>query len=806
MGSRPPLQGYNHNIPYKNRIYHVQTEDSGVERPVVSTHMFHEGLILTSERFEYHELLDLDNWLPKVKRKMKDQHKRVMKALIHGDLDRQIVDLLGKLDPDDEDEAMVLDGAVLAEEPAAEAAPAPDEAEAPSGEAPEEPAPEEPAAEDALPEVDEVGAVVISEEPPEELAAPEEPEPLLEEPDLGEFLPPEPEEEEPEAAPDGDEFVPPMAEPEEPQEEELFPTAPEPEEATTEPLGIPDLLTSTIQDSGPADDSMLEEPAELGGGLQRPPMTEIPVEFIRPPTAEERPAAAEEPPEEQWVEAGDEFIPPASVELSAEARSDLAAAEPSDEVLVEDDMEPVQLMSMEQDEGAPPFSMDSLAPPDFDATTLVDAEPSPDKHRVSDRRKFQHSITGELDVESGEQPEAEPTRMRRPSVEVDQSLPSIRYSETAELPLENQDATGETMLRSAETAELPVRGPDGELVPDMDEMIARYRAGENASRDTQAMPIMEDEQPWEVDDTDPVGPDLELDDEESGDDGGVFEFVFGDDEGSAEYRAVPAPRKKSPRPIKPRPTGPFMPESARPSQPLNPLRPTAGMHRRVAPARPQRPRADAPPVARASEPAKARTRPRTMPPAMVTRPPAATPLPEPKKRTQKYKTRPSGVFPLVGGTARRFTPTGTEAARSHKDTGPLRRRPSSLLRYTAPTRSHGKVDASSQDPRITQGRQQAVTGPRAPTRARGVKVTTRALEAGSKPAPRSASTSVVVSRPIIVGKAPPKPKSQTQGSYSYVKESEEGAPVEIEGAVDGKQDGEDRGLDEVILAYLEENE
>lgn len=770
MGSRPPLQGYNHNIPYKNRIYHVQTEDSGVERPVVSTHMFHEGLILSSERFEYHELLDLDNWVPKVKRKMKDQHKRVMKALIHGDMDQHIVDLLRTLDPDVEEEPVVLDGAVLTEEPAAEAAPAPDDAE------------------------------------PE----PEEAAPALEEPNLAEFLPPEPPPRSAEAEQDA-EFIPPLAEPEEVEVAEFIPPLAEPEEAATEPLEIPEHLAATIRDSGPPEEEpMLVEPTDLGGGLQRPSLTEIPVELIRPPTAEElppdeQPEVIEDVPEEQWVETPDEFVPPASVELSAEAQSDLAAVEPSDERVVDDDMEPVQLMSMDEAAGTtPPFSMDSLALPDFEAATMVDVEPSNEKRRVSDRRKFQHSITGEVDVDTGEHTSTEPQRSR-PSVEVDQSLPSIRYAETAELPMQEREAVdGQAVLRSAETAELPVRGAGGELVPDMDDMIAQYRSGEYAPRDTQTMPVMEEE--WEVgDDTEPTGADLEVEeeDEDEGDEG-VFEFVFGDDEASAEYRAVPSSRMAPPEPIKPRPTGPFMPEPARPSQPLNPLRPTAGMHRRVAPLRPQRPRVDVQPIARPPEPAKTKPRGRTMPPALVTRPPAPRPQPEPKKQTQKYKTRPSGVFPLVGGTARRFTPGGgTEAAKGPGDAGPLRRRPSSLLRYTAPTRSHGKAEGGSQDPRITQGRPQAVTGPRAPTRARGAKVTTRPLEAGKKGMERSAS--VVVSRPIIVGKAPPKPKKQTQvvGSYSYVKESEETAPV---GPARTKKETEDRGLDEVILAYLEENE
>ena len=77
----------------------------------------------------------------------------------------------------------------------------------------------------------------------------------------------------------------------------------------------------------------------------------------------------------------------------------------------------------------------------------------------------------------------------------------------------------------------------------------------------------------------------------------------------------------------------------------------------------------------------------------------------------------------------------------------------------------------------------------------------------------------MVTRPIIVGKAPAKPQTQTipvgtlpptpvPGRYSYVKEQEQEQEQEQarQQMMQQKQEPEDRGLDEVILAYLEENE
>lgn len=755
MASKPPLQGYNHNIPYKNRIYHVQTEDSGVERPVISTHLFHEGMILNSARFEYHELLDESNWQFRVRRRMKDQHKRLMKELIHGKMDDQIVESLGELDPEAE----------------------PDTAE-PRVEVPVVEAPVELAEVAAAP-------------------APAEQEPQ-EEPE--EFIPGELADTLQEPAPD--------------ESEEFFPAAEEP--APDEPMEFsPDEdqsereSTSEFIAAPPAKEP--HAPAEVGVGIPEEPVQEAPVEFIRPPTAEEPSQvvsleAMGDMPEEEWVDAPSEFIPPASVEVLTEQETEPSGLDDHSGAVVED-MEPVQHMMSDQAPAATDalFSMESLATPDFDSPTLVDA-PSPsesEKPRFADRSKFQHAVTGELDVGTGENAEAGP-QAADSLVEVDASLPSIRYAETAELPLQQMlESRDGSSLRSAETAELPIRGEGGDLVPDMDEMIARFRSGEYAPSDTHAMPEVEQEgEDWEVDDTEPgaveaAPPGMESMDEP------VFEFVFGDEEASAEYRAVPSPPPKPE--IAPR-------EPSRPSLPVNPLRPTGTMQRRaVPPARPTRSRASVPPVSREPEQVP-RSRARTQPPAMSLRPPAPLPKPEPQPK-QKFKTKPSGVFPLVAGTARRFTPVASEPVR---ETGPLRRRPSSLLRYTAPTRSHSSVDTGQhRDPRITQnigsGLSKGVTGPHPPSRARSGRITTQPLVPGRKGL--QTSSSVTVSKPIIVGRPPAKPREQTQavgsvppavvpGRYSYVKEHEQAGHQ----AGQENQQPEDRGLDEVILAYLEENE
>ena len=48
-----PQLGYNHNIPHRGRLYHVQTEDSGVEKAHIFTHVFYDGTIISSKKVEY---------------------------------------------------------------------------------------------------------------------------------------------------------------------------------------------------------------------------------------------------------------------------------------------------------------------------------------------------------------------------------------------------------------------------------------------------------------------------------------------------------------------------------------------------------------------------------------------------------------------------------------------------------------------------------------------------------------------------------------------------------------------------------
>jgi hypothetical protein len=83
-----PLLGYNTNVRHKGRVFHIQTEDSGVAHPHVITHLFADGgRILKSNKTSYAELVGAPDMAAQVKKIMQDQHKAMFIALRDGQFD-----------------------------------------------------------------------------------------------------------------------------------------------------------------------------------------------------------------------------------------------------------------------------------------------------------------------------------------------------------------------------------------------------------------------------------------------------------------------------------------------------------------------------------------------------------------------------------------------------------------------------------------------------------------------------------------------------------------------------------------------
>jgi len=93
------ITGFNTNVRYRGRVYHVQTEDSGRKNPHVISHLYHGGTILSSEKRQYGDLLGVADLVSVVRRLMEEQHRSMLERLKRGEFDAVIAE---RLDPDED--------------------------------------------------------------------------------------------------------------------------------------------------------------------------------------------------------------------------------------------------------------------------------------------------------------------------------------------------------------------------------------------------------------------------------------------------------------------------------------------------------------------------------------------------------------------------------------------------------------------------------------------------------------------------------------------------------------------------------
>jgi hypothetical protein len=95
MQTSPPLVGFNNNVRYRGRRFHIQTEDSGVSRPHIITHLFADGgHIIKTLRTDYSEHVGSADRPQLVHRLMREQHLAMALDLRDGRLDPTIDRLL----------------------------------------------------------------------------------------------------------------------------------------------------------------------------------------------------------------------------------------------------------------------------------------------------------------------------------------------------------------------------------------------------------------------------------------------------------------------------------------------------------------------------------------------------------------------------------------------------------------------------------------------------------------------------------------------------------------------------------------
>lgn len=96
--SRAPVLGFNNNVRHRGRLFHIQTEDSGVKFSRIVTHLFADGgRIIKTSRIDYVEHVEKTDVSNIVRSLMKEQHRAMFTALRAGELDAVLEKALGPL-------------------------------------------------------------------------------------------------------------------------------------------------------------------------------------------------------------------------------------------------------------------------------------------------------------------------------------------------------------------------------------------------------------------------------------------------------------------------------------------------------------------------------------------------------------------------------------------------------------------------------------------------------------------------------------------------------------------------------------
>jgi hypothetical protein len=90
-GGTGMVGGFNTNVRYRGRVFHVQTEDSGpMASRMVITLVYEGGVILSSKKTRYDGVADPNERQKLVRELMESQHAEIVRSLKSGELDGEI--------------------------------------------------------------------------------------------------------------------------------------------------------------------------------------------------------------------------------------------------------------------------------------------------------------------------------------------------------------------------------------------------------------------------------------------------------------------------------------------------------------------------------------------------------------------------------------------------------------------------------------------------------------------------------------------------------------------------------------------
>lgn len=86
------IGGYNENVEHSGKIYHIQTENLGIDKGIIRTAIYDQGVIVATRQTNYQKLRDKKT--PKeiidiIDVIIKKQHRLVVEELLGGKFDKK---------------------------------------------------------------------------------------------------------------------------------------------------------------------------------------------------------------------------------------------------------------------------------------------------------------------------------------------------------------------------------------------------------------------------------------------------------------------------------------------------------------------------------------------------------------------------------------------------------------------------------------------------------------------------------------------------------------------------------------------
>jgi hypothetical protein len=96
------ITGYNTDIRYREKVFHVQTEDKGLGNPFIESVVYYGGQVLATKRASYADLIQEGKGSDAISTRMDHQHRMMIAAIRAGKLDPKLRDVFGPDSPADE--------------------------------------------------------------------------------------------------------------------------------------------------------------------------------------------------------------------------------------------------------------------------------------------------------------------------------------------------------------------------------------------------------------------------------------------------------------------------------------------------------------------------------------------------------------------------------------------------------------------------------------------------------------------------------------------------------------------------------